>query len=151
VHGRERTTYTDDHEMSNRYFLADNLGFGGKLRGTATPRLDRFATEGMKLLNFAPESQCTPSRSALMTGRYAIRSGNQSVRLVGPHGGLVAWKKGKTGHGNMADGLMELDADFGELLDYLKELGNGVCKGLESSLISRSMTVFTPSHSIWDP
>jgi arylsulfatase len=47
----------------------------------------------MKLLNFAPEAQCSPSRSALMTGRYAIRSGNHTVALPGDEGGLVAWEK----------------------------------------------------------
>ena len=31
--------------------------------------------------------------------------------------------KGKTGHGDFADCLLELDSDFGELLDYLQELG----------------------------
>jgi arylsulfatase len=52
-----------------------------------------FAAEGLKLLNFAPETQCTPSRSALMTGRYSIRSGNHTVALAGAEGGLVAWEK----------------------------------------------------------
>jgi arylsulfatase len=53
------------------YFLVDNLGYGelgcyggGMLRGADTKRIDAFAAEGMKLLNFAPEAQCTPSRSA---------------------------------------------------------------------------------------
>jgi len=82
------------------YFLVDNLGYGelgcyggGILRGADTKRIDAFATEGMKLLNFAPEAQCTPSRSALMTGRYAIRSGNHTVALPGEEGGLVAWER----------------------------------------------------------
>mgnify|MGYP002066959418 CR=1 FL=1 len=59
------------------YFLVDDLGIGelsvysgGPLRGTYPPRIDALAKEGMRLLNFAPETQCTPSRSALMTGRY---------------------------------------------------------------------------------
>ena len=47
----------------------------------------------MKLLNFAPEAQCTPSRSALLTGRYAIRSGNHTVALPGDDGGIVAWER----------------------------------------------------------
>jgi len=82
------------------YFLVDNLGYGelgcyggGILRGAETHRIDAFATEGLKLLNFAPEAQCTPSRSALMTGRYAIRSGNYTVALAGSEGGLVAWER----------------------------------------------------------
>jgi len=82
------------------YFLVDNLGYGelgcyggGILRGADTRRIDAFATEGMKLLNFAPEAQCTPSRAALMTGRYAVRSGNHTVALPGEEGGLVAWER----------------------------------------------------------
>jgi arylsulfatase A-like enzyme len=82
------------------YFLVDNLGYGelgcyggGILRGADTRRIDAFAGEGIKLLNFAPEAQCTPSRSALMTGRYAIRSGNHTVALAGDDGGLVAWER----------------------------------------------------------
>ena len=82
------------------YFLVDNLGNGelgcyggGVLRGAETPSIDRFAREGILLLNFAPETQCTPSRSALMTGRYSIRSGNHTVALAGSDGGLVTWEK----------------------------------------------------------
>jgi len=82
------------------YFLVDNLGYGelgcyggGILRGADTRRIDGFADEGMKLLNFAPEAQCSPSRAALMTGRYAIRSGNHTVALPGDEGGLVAWER----------------------------------------------------------
>ena len=82
------------------YFLVDNLGLGeisaytgGPLRGASTQRIDAFAREGMMLLNFAPETQCTPCRSALMTGRYSIRSGNHSVAPAGVNGGLVRWER----------------------------------------------------------
>jgi len=82
------------------YFQVDNLGIGelgcyggGILRGADTQRIDRFADEATKLLNFAPEAQCTPSRAALMTGRYAIRSGCSSIPLAGAEGGLVAWER----------------------------------------------------------
>lgn len=82
------------------YFLVDNLGMGelssysgGPLRGVSTTRIDTFANEGMLLLNFAPEAQCSPSRSALMTGRYSIRSGNHTVELAGSQGGLVRWER----------------------------------------------------------
>lgn len=83
------------------FFHVDNLGFGelscysgGPLRGATTARIDRFAQEGTRLTNYAPEAQCTPTRSALLTGRYAIRSGTHSVPLGAPGGwGLVAWER----------------------------------------------------------
>ena len=58
----------------------DNLGWGevgayGSVRGVPTPRLDRLAAQGVRLNNFNVEFSCTVSRAALMTGRYAIRTG----------------------------------------------------------------------------
>ena len=77
----------------------DNFGWGepgfnggGIVRGAATPRLDQIAEEGLRLTNFNVEVQCTPSRSALMTGRYAIRSGNGTVPLGEGVYGLVQWE-----------------------------------------------------------
>ena len=81
------------------FMLADNLGYGelgvyggGILRGAPTPRIDRLASEGMRLLNFNVEAQCTPSRSALMTGRFAIRSGTYQVPSGGAPEGLTQWE-----------------------------------------------------------
>lgn len=61
-------------------FLVDDLGFSdvGCFGNDSlqTPNIDRLAAEGVKLThNLAPESVCTPSRAAFLTGRYAIRSG----------------------------------------------------------------------------
>lgn len=77
----------------------DNFGFGepgfnggGILRGTATPRMDKLAEQGLRLTNFNVEVQCTPSRSALMTGRYAIRSGNATVPVGEGVYGLLKWE-----------------------------------------------------------
>src|SRR5262245_64326812 len=58
----------------------DNLGWGevgvyGSVRGAPTPRIDRLAAEGMRLTNFNVEFSCTVSRAALLTGRYAVRTG----------------------------------------------------------------------------
>ncbi|HUI48002.1 MAG TPA: sulfatase-like hydrolase/transferase [Acidimicrobiia bacterium] len=83
------------------FFHVDNLGFGelscysgGPFRGAWTRRVDAFAGQGFRLTNYAPEAQCTPTRSALLTGRHAIRSGNQSVPLGASGGwGLVAWEQ----------------------------------------------------------
>ena len=77
----------------------DNFGWGepgfnggGLIRGAETPRMDTLASEGLRLTNFNVETQCTPSRSALMTGRYAIRSGNATVPLGEGVYGLVQWE-----------------------------------------------------------
>lgn len=78
--------------------VMDNLGWGeigvyggGILRGAETPRLDRLAAEGMRFLNFNVETQCTPSRSALMTGRHPIRSGTTKV-VWGQLYGMTQWE-----------------------------------------------------------
>ncbi len=82
------------------YFHVDNLGYGelgcyggGILRGANTKRIDAFAREGFQLMNFAPEAQCTPSRTALITGRHAIRTGNHTVAFAGGETGIVAWER----------------------------------------------------------
>ena len=78
--------------------MVDNLGWGelgvyggGDLRGAPTPRLDRLAQEGMRLQNFNVEPQCTPTRSAFMTGRRPIRSGTTRV-VWGVLYGLTNWE-----------------------------------------------------------
>ena len=60
--------------------VPDNLGYGevgvfGGVRGAITPRLDKFAAEGIRLNNFNVEFSCVVSRAALLTGRYAVRTG----------------------------------------------------------------------------
>jgi arylsulfatase A-like enzyme len=81
------------------FVLMDNLGYGevgsyggGIVRGAPTPRIDKLAAEGTRLLNFNVEAQCTPSRSAILTGRYAIRSGTHSVPFPGQLDGLTQWE-----------------------------------------------------------
>lgn len=60
--------------------LADDLGYGdlgcyGATR-LKTPHLDRLAREGLRLTDFHSNgSMCSPTRAALLTGRYQQRSG----------------------------------------------------------------------------
>jgi arylsulfatase A-like enzyme len=69
------------------FILADDLGFadvgfnGG--REIVTPHLDRLATSGARLEQFYVQPVCTPTRAALMTGRYPMRHGLQ-VGVVRP-------------------------------------------------------------------
>ncbi len=54
------------------------MGRSGSLRERArrsTPNIDSIAAQGIRLDNFNVEFSCTVSRAALLTGRYAIRSG----------------------------------------------------------------------------
>ena len=79
--------------------LADNLGWGelgcyggGVLRGAPTPRIDALAAEGLRLTNFNVESDCVPTRSALMTGRHPIRTGALQSVPAGLPQGITPWE-----------------------------------------------------------
>jgi arylsulfatase A-like enzyme len=78
------------------FFLVDNIGWGdfsvyGGL--TPTPRIDRLASEGIRLNNYNVECQCTPSRSAIMTGRHPVRSGTYCLPAPGQGSyGLSPWE-----------------------------------------------------------
>jgi arylsulfatase A-like enzyme len=112
------------------FILMDNLGYGevgvyggGITRGAPTPRIDRLATEGMRLTNFNVEAQCTPSRSAFMTGRFSIRSGTHSVPIGGGLEGLTRWEVtiaetlSASGYATAAFGKWHLGSNQGRLLN----------------------------------
>ena len=81
------------------FVFVDNLGYGelgcyggGAVRGVPTPNIDRLAAEGVRLTNMNMEAQCTPSRSAVMTGRFPLRSGTVRIPLPGQPSGLTRWE-----------------------------------------------------------
>ncbi|MEG3439205.1 arylsulfatase [Pannus brasiliensis CCIBt3594] len=64
------------------YIMSDDqgwkdVGFHGS--DIATPNLDRLARGGARLEQYYAHSMCTPSRAALMTGRYPYRYGLQTL------------------------------------------------------------------------
>ncbi|MDZ4687563.1 MAG: arylsulfatase [Planctomycetaceae bacterium] len=69
--------------------LADDLGYGdvGCYNSNSkipTPHLDRLATAGMRFTDtHSPSSVCSPTRYALLTGRYAWRT-RQQRGVLGP-------------------------------------------------------------------
>jgi arylsulfatase A-like enzyme len=69
--------------------LGDNVGYGdigcygaGEIRGMPTPRIDSIAAQGLRLTQYLVEPACTPSRAALMTGRYSQRLGLSTVIIA---------------------------------------------------------------------
>jgi arylsulfatase len=76
------------------FFLVDNVGWGDwSCYGgvTPTPRIDQLAKQGIRFKNYNVECQCTPSRSAIMTGRMPVRSGTTKVVWGVPYG-LAPWE-----------------------------------------------------------
>src|SRR5262249_39443125 len=63
------------------YILADELGWkdvGCHGSDIKTPNIDKLAAEGTRLEQFYAQPMCTPTRAALMTGRYPLRYGLQT-------------------------------------------------------------------------
>src|SRR6516164_8876011 len=62
------------------FILADDLGWkdvGYHGSDIKTPNIDKLAEGGARLEPFYTQPLCTPSRAALLTGRYPIRYGLQ--------------------------------------------------------------------------
>jgi arylsulfatase A-like enzyme len=78
------------------FILVDNVGWGnfGVYGGTIpTPRIDKLASEGIRFNNYNVEAQCTPTRSAIMTGRHPVRSGTFTVPFPGQGlSGMAPWE-----------------------------------------------------------
>ncbi|HEY1271739.1 MAG TPA: arylsulfatase [Terriglobales bacterium] len=70
------------------YIVADDLGWkdvgfhGSDIR---TPNLDKLAAAGVRLEAFYAQPMCTPTRAALMTGRYPFRYGLQTAVIASSH------------------------------------------------------------------
>lgn len=72
------------------WLLVDDMGYGdpgvyggGAAIGAATPNIDRLAREGLKLTSTYSQPTCTPTRSAILTGRLPVRTGLTRPILAG--------------------------------------------------------------------
>jgi len=69
------------------YIVADDLGWkdvGFHGSDITTPHIDRLAQAGARLEQFYVQPMCTPTRAALMTGRYPFRYGLQTLVIPTP-------------------------------------------------------------------
>jgi len=70
------------------YILSDDQGWkdvgfhGSDIR---TPNIDRLAAGGARLEQFYAQTMCTPTRAALLTGRYPFRYGLQTLVIPSAH------------------------------------------------------------------
>jgi arylsulfatase A-like enzyme len=79
-------TSTAAHAAEDRpnivYIVADDLGWkdvGYHGSDIETPNIDKLAAGGARLEQFYAQPMCTPTRAALMTGRYPFRYGLQTL------------------------------------------------------------------------
>jgi arylsulfatase A-like enzyme len=71
----------DSHPPNIIYIVADDMGWkdaGFHGSDIKTPNLDKLAETGASLEQFYVQPMCTPSRAALLTGRYPLRYGLQT-------------------------------------------------------------------------
>jgi arylsulfatase A-like enzyme len=87
---------TPNNQPNIVFVLCDNVGWGDFScygGGTQTPNIDKLASEGIRFNNYTVEAQCTPSRSAILTGRQSVRSGTYKVPFPGEgKNGLTPWE-----------------------------------------------------------
>jgi arylsulfatase A-like enzyme len=77
-----------DRKPNIIYILADDLGWkdvGYHGSDIKTPNIDKLASGGARLEQFYAQPMCTPTRAALMTGRYPFRYGLQTLVIPSGH------------------------------------------------------------------
>jgi arylsulfatase len=71
------------------YILIDDVSFGqmgtrtlNYVTGIDTPSINQLANESMSLMRMYTEPSCTPTRTALLTGRHPVRAGVDEVKVA---------------------------------------------------------------------
>lgn len=82
------------------WLVVDDMGFGdiggawggGAHIGAATPNIDKLGKEGLALTSTYSQPTCTPTRSAIMTGRLPFRTGLTRPILAGDKLKVNPWQ-----------------------------------------------------------
>ena len=90
--------------------LVDDMGYGdpgafggGEAIGAATPNMDQLAAEGLKLTSTYAQQTCTPTRSAMFTGRLPVRTGLTRPILAGDTITVNPWEGESSVAGLLSD------------------------------------------------
>lgn len=137
------------------WLVVDDMGYGdpgafggGAVVGAATPNMDRLASEGLKLTSTYSQATCTPTRSAILTGRLPVRTGLTRPILAGDKVtknpwadeislpqllGAAGYKSVLSGkwHVGESEGMRPQDVGFDEFYGFYeaeKEITQGVDK-----------------------
>ncbi|KQV10929.1 arylsulfatase [Rhizobium sp. Root1203] len=137
------------------WLLIDDMGYGdpgafggGAVIGAATPNMDRLAHEGLKMTSTYSQATCTPTRSAILTGRLPVRTGLTRPILAGDKITKNPWADetslpkllGEAGyktvlsgkwHVGESEGMRPQDIGFDEFYGFYeaeKEISQGVDK-----------------------
>lgn len=141
--------------------LADDLGFGDTSCYGATvhqtPNIDSLAEHGIRFTQgYATSATCTPSRYALLTGRYPIR--NPQASILRGNAGMIIEPKSTTlprmfknaGYDTYAVGKWHLGLSDGNH-DWNKEIRPGLLDvGFDHSFIMAATNDRTPTVYIED-
>lgn len=124
--------------------VADDFGWGdvgvyggGVAVGAATPNIDRLARQGLQLTSTYSQPTCTPTRSAIVTGRLPVRTGLYRPILAGDKLTKNPWDGEKTigqlmsdagyytllvgkWHVGEAEGMRPQDVGFDEYYGYYR-------------------------------
>jgi arylsulfatase A-like enzyme len=75
------------------YILIDDVGYGefgipelNYVRGYSTPSINKLARESLSLARMYSEPSCTPTRTAMLTGRIPVRAHMLEPKVVPPEG-----------------------------------------------------------------
>eukprot|EP01063_Lacrimia_lanifica_P034144 TRINITY_DN6249_c0_g1_i1.p1 TRINITY_DN6249_c0_g1~~TRINITY_DN6249_c0_g1_i1.p1 ORF type:complete len:540 (+),score=166.88 TRINITY_DN6249_c0_g1_i1:69-1688(+) len=128
------------------FIVADDLGlnemgYRNSSRGLMTPFLDDLAFSGVVLENYYVQPICSPTRSALMTGRYPMHLGTHAnviywdtpwgidlkekfIPQIAKEQGYATAMYGKWHLGMMTDEYMPTSRGFDEYEGYLQGCGS---------------------------